>query len=158
MWQKIKELAMADSLENTKISTPWHLWLIGIFALLWSGMGALDYVMTQTRNESYMSNFTAAQLEFFYAFPVWVIAAWAVAVWGGVAGALLLLMRKRIAVWVFLVSLISMVTTTIHNYVFSNGLEVVGDPFSLGFTAVIFIFAFGFYLYSIIMRNRGVLV
>lgn len=43
---------MSDSLENSKVSTPWHLWLLGIFALLWSGMGALDYVMTQTRNEA----------------------------------------------------------------------------------------------------------
>lgn len=149
---------MSDSQENSKISTPWHLWLIGIFALLWSGMGTLDYVMTQTRNESYMSNFTPEQLEFFYGFPVWVIATWAIAVWGGVVGALLLLMRKRIATWIFLVSLISMMSNAIHNYVFSNGLEVIGDPFSLGFTAAIFLFALGFYLYSMMMRNRGVLV
>ena len=149
---------MSDSQDNSKISTPWHLWLIGIFALLWSGMGALDYVMTQTRNEGYMSNFTPEQLEFFYGFPVWVIATWAIAVWGGIVGALLLLMRMRIATWVFLVSLICMVFTAIHNYVFSNGFEVIGDPFSLGFTAAIFLFALGFYLYSMMMRNRGVLV
>jgi len=143
---------MSDPQENSKISTPWHLWLIGIFAILWSGMGALDYVMTQTRNEGYMSNFTPEQLEFFYSFPVWAIA-----VWGGVVGALLLLMRKRIATWIFLVSLISMMSNAIHNYVFSNGLEFIGDPFSLGFTAAIFLFALGFYLYSMMMRNRGVL-
>jgi len=77
---------------------------------------------------------------------------------GGVVGALLLLMRKRIATWIFLVSLISMMSNAIHNYVFSNGLEVIGDPFSLGFTAAIFLFALGFYLYSMMMRNRGVLV
>jgi hypothetical protein len=42
-------------------ATPWHLWVIGIVALLWSGMGAMDYVMTQTRNAAYMSAFTPEQ-------------------------------------------------------------------------------------------------
>ena len=149
---------MSDTQENSKVSTPWHLWAIGVFALLWSGMGALDYVMTQTRNETWMSNFTSEQLEFFYGIPAWAVATWAIAVWGGVAGAILLLMRKQIATWVFLVSLICMVLTAIQNYGFSNGMEVMGDPFSLGFTAAIFLFALGFYLYSIKMQNRGVLV
>ncbi len=114
--------------------------------------------MTQSRNETYMSNFTAEQLAFFYGIPVWTIATWAIAVWGGVAGTLLLLMRKRMATWVFLVSLVCMVITTVQNYVLSNGLDVIGDPFSLVFTVLIFLFALGFYLYSIMMRNRGVLV
>jgi len=34
---------------------PWHLWLVGIMGLLWDSMGAFDYLMTQTQNESYMS-------------------------------------------------------------------------------------------------------
>ena len=45
---------------------PWHLWVIGSIGLLWSAIGALDYVMTQTKNEAYMSAFTPEQLEFFY--------------------------------------------------------------------------------------------
>jgi len=148
---------MSDGSDKQTISTPWHLWLVGIVALLWSGMGALDYYMTQTKNESYMSHFTPEQLEFFYGFPGWLVAFWAIAVWGGVVGSVLLLMRKRIAVWVFLASLISMVITAIHNYGFSNGMDVMGDAFSLGFTAVIFVLALLFFVYSRAMRNRNVL-
>ena len=37
-------------------------------------MGAFDYVMTETRNEAYMAEFTPEQLEFFYGFPAWMIA------------------------------------------------------------------------------------
>lgn len=29
---------------------PWHLWLIGIIAVLWHAGGAFDYLMTQTNN------------------------------------------------------------------------------------------------------------
>ena len=64
--------------------TPKHLWIIGVLALLWNAMGAFDYLMTQTENEGYMSNFSPEQLEFFYGFPAWLVAFWALAVWGGV--------------------------------------------------------------------------
>lgn len=113
--------------------------------------------MTQTKNEAYMSSFTPEQLEFFYGFPTWVVAAWAVAVWGSVIGSVLLLSRKGVAVQAFLVSLIAMVVTTIHNYVLSNGFEIVGDPFALAFTAVIFLVAVALFLYTRAMHQRGVL-
>ncbi len=149
---------MSETREADVESTPWHLWVIGVVALVWSAMGAMDYVMTQTRNEAYMSGFTPEQLSFFYSIPVWAVATWAIAVWGGVLGALLLLIRRRHAVWVFLVSLIAMVITTFQNYLLSNGLEIMGDAFSLGFTAAIFLFALAFFLYARVMHKRKILV
>lgn len=136
---------------------PWSFWVIGVLALLWNAMGALDYVMTQTKNAAYMENFTPAQLEFFYGLPAWVVATWALAVWGGVLGAVLLLLRKQIAVWVFLVSLVAMVITAIHNYGLANGFEVMGDAFSLIFTAAIFVVSLGLFVYARRMQARGVL-
>ena len=149
---------MSEEHETNIERTPRHLWVIGVVALLWSAMGAMDYVMTQTGNEAYMSNFTPEQLAFFYGFPAWVDATWAIAVWGGVLGAILLLVRRRHAVWVFLASLIAMVVTTFHNYVLSNGLDVVGDAFSLGFTAVIFLIALVLFFYARAMHKRKILV
>ena len=137
--------------------TPWHLWVIGSLAVLWKSMGAFDYLMTQTQNEQYMSQFTPEQLEYFYGFPTWVVAFWAIAVWGGVLGAVLLLLRKKLAAGVFLASFLSMVVTTIYNFGLSNGLEVMGEPAALVFSVLIFIFALLLYLYARAMKNRGVL-
>jgi len=137
--------------------TPWHIWVIGIISLLWNAMGAMDFVMTQTKNEDYMSAFTPEQLEFFYGFPIWLVVFWAVAVWGGVLGSILLLLRKSLSVWVYFASFIAMLVTSIHNFGFSNGLEVIGDTFSLVFSAVIFVVAFGLYMYARVMYQKGVL-
>jgi hypothetical protein len=137
--------------------TPRHLWVIGVVTVLWNSMGAMDFVMTQTENESYMAAFTPEQLTFFYGFPTWVVVAWAIAVWGGVIGSALLLLRRGEAVWVFLASFIAMVMTTIHNFVFSNGMEVIGDTFSLVFSALIFVVALALYLYARAMKQQGVL-
>lgn len=135
---------------------PWHLWVVGLLGVLWESVGAFDYLMTQTRNESYMSEFTPEQLEFFYGFPAWVVAFWALAVWGGVLGTALLLLRKRLAVPVLLTSLLAMVVTSVHNFLLSNGLEVMGGG-GMAFSGLIFLFALGLWLYGRAMAQRGVL-
>jgi hypothetical protein len=142
--------------QQTK-KAPWHFWLISIVGLLWSSMGAVDYVMTQTKNEAYMSAFTADQLAFFYSLPLWSVTAWAIGVWSAVGGCIFLLLRMRLAVWYFLASLLAIVVTAFQNYVLSNGMEVIGDTFSLVFTAVIFLVALGLYLYARAMQRRGFL-
>jgi hypothetical protein len=135
----------------------WKLRAVGVVALLWNAMGAFDYLMTQTRNADYMANFTPEQLDYFYGFPTWMTAAWAVAVWGGILGAVLLLMRKRLAEPVFLVSFLAMVLTTLYSYVLSNGVEVFDGVGSQVFSALIFAVALGLYLYARRLRRRGVL-
>ena len=137
--------------------TPWHLWLVGTIALLWNAIGALDYYMSQTKNEAYMSMFTPEQLDFFYSFPSWSVALWAIAVWGGLLACLLLLLRKHLAVQVFLISLVCMIINTIYIYGFMNGMKVMGDPLSLAFSAAIIIVAIFLYLYAKKMRTQNIL-
>lgn len=147
---------MSEEAATTR-RTPWHFWLVGVLGLLWNSVGAYDYLMTQTQNESYMSQFTPEQLEFFYGFPTWVVAFWALAVWGGMLGALLLLLRKRLSVPVLLVSFLAMIVTSIHNFLLSNGLEVMGGV-GVGFSVLIFVVALGLWLYARAMAQRGVVV
>ena len=144
--------------QQTAEKAPWHLWVVSVLAMLWCSMGVIDFLMTQTRNEAYMSNFTPQQIEFFYSLPPWVLLAWAVAVWGGVLGAVLLILRRRFAVQVFLVSFIAMVLSTFHNYLLSDGMKVMGDPFSLIFSAAIFLIALALFVCAHVMYKRGVLV
>lgn len=138
------------------VKAPVHLWIIGVVTLLWNLMGAYDYLMTQTKNETYMGKFEQAQLDYFYSFPTWVEATWALAVWGGVLGSILLLLRKRWAVPVFLVSFATMALTAVYNFGLSNGMEVMGWT-GLIFTVVIFVVSLGLWLYSRAMQSRGVL-
>jgi hypothetical protein len=138
--------------------TPWHLWVVGVVSLLWNSVGAFDFVMTQTKNAAYMSGFTPAQREYYYGFPFWVVAAWGIAVWGGVLGSLLLLLRKCLAVLLFLSSVISMVLTDIYMFVLSGGREVMGGVGPLVFSAVIFVVGVLLLAYACSMRKRGVLV
>jgi len=139
-----------------RATAPKHLWFIGIVALLWNAMGAFDYVMTETRNEAYMSSFDQAQLDYFYGLPVWFVALWAIAVWGGLLGSILLLLRKGLAVLVFAVSFVAMVISTIYSMGFSGGTQFMG-PKEYAFSLAIFVVALGLWIYARAMRTRGVL-
>jgi len=147
---------MADSTAHSA-KTPWHVWVVGVVSLLWNSVGALDFVMTQTRNKAYMSAFTPEQLNFYYGFPIWVVAAWGIAVWGGVLGSLLLLFRRRQAFHLFLASSVCMVLTYFHNYILAHGLKLMGGAAALIFSNVIFIIGVLLLVYARAMRRRGVL-
>lgn len=86
--------------------TPTHLWIIGILALLWNGYACYDYLMTVTANADYLSKLPPDMVAYMNGLPAWTTAAWALGVWGGLIGSVLLLIRSRYAVWAFAVSLI----------------------------------------------------
>lgn len=148
---------MTEQRSSSNGKAPWHLWLVGVLALVWNGFGAFDYVMTETRNSSYMSSFTQEQLDYFYSFPAWVVATWAASVWGGVLGAVLLLARRSIAVPVFTLSLVTMAITFFHNYVLTNGLAIMGGKEGLIFTAVIVLIGVLLLVYARRLVGQGVL-
>ena len=147
---------MSEDANAAPVKAPWHLWVVGILGFLWDSVGAFDYVMTQTQNEAYMSEFTPEQLDFFYNVPTWVVFFWAIAVWGGLAGTALILLRKRLAVPVLLASFVAMVVTSVHNFVLANGAAIMG-PIGAVFSVVIFLVALGLWFYAKKMTERGVL-
>jgi len=145
---------MSEDASQPPPRAPWHLWVVGILGLLWNSVGAFDYFMTQTRNESYMDQFSPEQLGSILGFPMWLVVFWALAVWGGVLGALFLLLRKSLAVPVLLVSFLAMTVTAIHNFVAANGLYATGGT-GLAFVLLIFVFALGLWLYAAKARRNS---
>ena len=138
------------------VRTPVHLWIVGVLSLLWNFMGAFDYLASQLKFEFYMANFTPELLEYFYAIPSWAIAGWAIGVWFALAGSIGLLMRKCWSVWIFGVSIAGLLVSTIHSYLLSNGLEMMGTG-GLIFSVIIWVVAIFLLLYARAMCNKGVL-
>jgi len=143
-------------MNETSSRIPRHLWIVGGLSLLWNAVGAFDYTATQMRLESYMSQFSAEQLAYFYGFPAWAVAAWAIAVWSSLLGSLCLLLRKAWAVPLFGIALAGMVFTALYNFVLTDGMAMVGTG-GLVFTAVIWVIAISLFIYARAMARRGVL-
>ena len=139
---------------------PWWHWLVGVLGVLWSLGGAYDYLMTQTRNADYLARIPDPLMEHFLAMPTWLEAFWAIAVWGGLAGWVLVLLRSRFAVPLFLASLVAMVINFGWSLV-DGGLalqaEHMGAAAAYGFTGLIVAGAVFALWYARRMRARGVL-
>ena len=143
-------------MNQSTLKTPVHLWIVGILSLLWNTVGAFDYTATQYRIESYISQFNPEQLDYFYAFPTWVDAAWAVGVWGALLGSIFLLLRKSFSVWLFGVAILGLAGTSVYSFLLSNGAAMMGDG-AVTFTAVIWAIALFLYFYASTMITRRVL-
>jgi hypothetical protein len=136
---------------------PLHLWIIGALATIWNGFGAFDYLMTQTRNAEYLAQFTDPQRAYFESFPLWMEAAWAFGVWGGLAGSLLLLARSRHASTAFAVSLAGLFLSTLYQYVLSQPPAGMASPAMIGMNIAIWAIAIGLLVYARRMRARAIL-
>lgn len=92
---------------------PTSYWVVTGLGLLWNAYGGVDYLMTKLRNMDFLigvagSEATAKEmLAMIEGMPVWAHALWGLGVWASVLGSVLMLMRSRHAVSVFLVSLIA---------------------------------------------------
>lgn len=144
-------------MNQTATKPPVHLWIVGILAVLWNAIGCFDYFATQSKLESYMSQFTPEQLAYFYGFPVWVDAAWAIAVWGSLLASIALLLRKAWAVWLFGLAILGMAVTAVYSFLLSDGMALMGSG-AVYFTGVIWIIALFLFFYAQAMAKRQVLV
>lgn len=148
---------MFDAQETTTPGRPWHLWLIGIVGGLWSSMGVLSFILTQMNVEAVMSHFPPQQREYFESFPLWAVAFWAIGVFGGAIGCLLLLLKNRLAFHVLLASLIGTIVSNLGGLWLLGGMKVMRETGGLGLTVLpVFVAAFLAY-YARAMIRKGVL-
>jgi hypothetical protein len=146
----------------TQARTPVHLWIVGVLALLWNGIGVYDYLMTRMRNTDYLASMMPtvdpnAMLAWIDAFPIWAQAGWALGVWGGLLGAILLLMRNRWAVPVFAVSLVGALLGLGYQILAAPPLAGAEGAMNDIMPFVIILIALALFLYARATRAKDVL-
>lgn len=93
---------MNDNRET--IIVPAWFALAAAAAVLFEGFGAYGYLVHVTTDPNRLP---IDQRDLVLAMPVWMNMAYAIAVWTGLVGAILLLMRRRLAAPLLLVSLLA---------------------------------------------------
>jgi hypothetical protein len=90
----------------------WSFWLISVLALLWNVGGSINYLM-QT-NPEFVATLPETHRAIIEGRPAWATGGFAIGVFGGALGCLLLLFRKPASLYVFIASLIGVMVTIIH--------------------------------------------
>lgn len=98
---------------------PFWFWIVSVLALIWNGLGVMQYLGRAFITDEMIAALPEeAQTEFLVEYPVWYTAAFAIAVFCGVLGALLLLLRKKWAHLLFILSAFGAIVQ--HIYLFIN--------------------------------------
>lgn len=133
------------------IAAPGWFRLAAIGAVLWEVAGCALYLMRVTTDAA---SLPADQQAIFQATPGWVLAAFAVAVWIGLAGAILLLLRRRFAEPLLLLSLAALIVQN-SALVLDPGLRnlVASDDLLLPF--VVIVISYGFWHLARVANKQG---
>ena len=140
------------------LKTPWHIWLIGVIAVLFNSIGVFDFVMSMARGAQYQASagMTPDQIAHYQAMPGWMTLVWAVGVFGALLASILLLLRRRLALPVFVLSLAAFLINLLYTYVLTDGGAVMGQQMAITSAVIAGLLVF-FSWYSRFMTARGVL-
>lgn len=100
---------------------------VAIVALLWNLMGVLAFVMQIMMPAEALAELPEAQRALYQNIPFWATAAFAIAVFAGCLGCVLLLLEKALATPVFALSLVAIVVQDIHGLLLTDSIAVLGS-------------------------------
>lgn len=91
----------------------WSFWAIGAAALIWNVMGVVNF-FTQM-NADALAAMPESYRVIVESRPAWATGGFAMAVFGGALGCLLLLLRKSAAYYLFIASLLGVIVMLVPN-------------------------------------------
>lgn len=115
----------------------WYL-PVTIVALLWNLMGCAAYLADVMMTPADLAKLSAAQQAMYAARPAWSVAATAIAVWFGALGCLGLILRKRWATPVLVVSLLGVLGQDFWFVALSGSMSAAG-PVALVLQCVVLV-------------------
>lgn len=97
----------------------WYL-PVSILSLLWNLMGCAAYLSDVMLSTEDIAAMDATQQALYNSRPAWAVAATAVAVWGGAAGCIGLILRKRWSARLLEISLAGVIVQDIGLFILSG--------------------------------------
>lgn len=128
---------------STTNKPPTWFWIVGGISMIWNLLGVMAYIMQVTMSPEALQALPENERSLIESVPVWATSAFAIAVWGSTVGCILLLMRKKLATPVLIVSFVGILVQMFYNVVISKSIEVYGPG---GLAMPILVFTIGIFL------------
>ena len=106
--------------ESTQKIPVWF-WIVSIILLIWNVMGIMNFMSQATMTQEAFDALDETQKSLIENRPSWVMVAFGLAVFGGLLGCVALLLKKKLAVNLFLVSLLGVVFQFGHGLFTGSG-------------------------------------
>lgn len=133
---------------------PRKFWVISWIALAWNILGVAAFAMDVTMSPEALAGMPEAQRALYENVPVWATAAYAIAVICGTLGCIALLLKKSVAIPLFIASLAAVVVQMGYAFLGSDILQVMG-PASFAMPVVITVIAVFLVWFSSSAKKQG---
>ena len=128
----------------------WSFWLICILTLIWNVLGCINFFVQM--DPDMVASYRVTEQAIIQGRPLWATVGFAIAVYGGALGCILLLLKNTAAFYLFVASLVGVAIAIIHslmlNINFGPG-EIIGIVIMPTLVAVFLIW------YSQYVRGKG---
>ncbi|WP_149303220.1 hypothetical protein [Pareuzebyella sediminis] len=111
---------------NLKTKPPYWFWAVSVIALLWNLMGVAAYLGDAFMTAEDLAQLSPDMQSLYESRPAWVTGAYAIAVWSGTLGCIALLLRKKWAITLLILSLIGVLAQNVYQFFMSDTFEVLG--------------------------------
>lgn len=140
--------------EEPRISVPASFWVIATVALLWNIMGCMILLSEVFAQEAMMESFSEEQKEWSRSTPTWIYVVFAISVGTGVAGSVCLLMRKKLSVPSFAISVVAVLTQMVYTMLIAGGLQIMG-PSGAVMPALVVLLSIAWLFFSLSCKSKG---
>ncbi len=113
-------------MNNLVASRPKTFWLVAIAALLWNLIGVAMFLVQINLSPEMIAAMPAEQRQVYAATPSWLNLVFGIAVFGGVLGAIGLLLKRRWAAALFLLSLLAVLVQMTAAYLLTPAWQAYG--------------------------------
>ena len=141
--------------KNVTTKPPAWFWVVSVVALLWNLVGAMAYLAQAFITDEGKAMLPADKLELLENTPAWATAAFAIAVWAGVLGCIGLLVRKKWARPVLLLSLFGILVQMAYSFFMTNATEVYGTVEGVVMPLLLIGIGIGLVLFAKSSQNKG---
>lgn len=118
-------------------------WLVSTLALIWNLIGVFNYLTQAFMTDEILASLPQDQQLMYQEVPAWVTAAFAVAVFSGTIGAVLMLLKKKIATTFFILSFIGIISQMSYGLLINENTDSYGP---MGLLMPLMIISIGGYL------------
>lgn len=136
---------------NGSIKPPTWFMVVAVIALVWNLLGVFAYLGEAFITPEMLEALPDEQRDMIENRPAWATAAYALAVWGGFLGCLLLVLKRKLAQMILIVSLLGVLVQMTYNLFMAESTVTYG-PGEMIMTIMIPLISIGL----VLMAKKGI--